>query len=237
MASGTVTSIVWMPLYRPVSHRRSTVWNVLAIPIADQAAPVLDPSIALDGRHYKPAKKAENRDQERHEPGLPYRERRHRAQQRAQNIEGILAEMRPDCTVTWWNAEISRGHAEIRAYYRRMVKDDGLYITKYTTQAKLGAHARFIGSGADVAVADGSMQDEFFPIVRGPFQLSSRWSATVAKSAGEWKIVNLHVSSNVFTNTLTAELTRTLWYAGAAGLVIGGLAGRFLGLRAKLHRA
>src|SRR5437879_4885624 len=39
----------------------------------------------------------------------------------AQDIEGILAHMRPDCTVTWWNAEISRGHDEIRAYYRRMV--------------------------------------------------------------------------------------------------------------------
>jgi len=75
----------------------------------------------------------------------------------AQDIEGIIAEMRPDCTVTWWNAEISRGHDEIRAYYNRMVKDPGRLITKYITRAKLSAHARFIGSGADVAVADGSM--------------------------------------------------------------------------------
>jgi uncharacterized protein (TIGR02246 family) len=72
-----------------------------------------------------------------------------------QDIEGMLAQMSPDCTVTWWNAEISRGHDDIRAYYRRMVKDDGRIISKYTTQAKLGAHARFYGSGADVAVADG----------------------------------------------------------------------------------
>ncbi len=149
----------------------------------------------------------------------------------AQDIEGIIAEMRPDCTVTWWNAEISRGHDEIRAYYRKMVKDPGRYISKYTTQAKLGAHARFIGAGGDVALADGSMEDEFFPIVRGPFSLSSRWSATAAKSDGKWKIVNLHLSSNVFTNTLIAELTHALWYAGAAGLVVGGLLGWFLGRR------
>ena len=149
----------------------------------------------------------------------------------AQDIEGIIAQMSPDCTVTWWNAEISRGHAEIRAYYRRMVKDPGRIISKYTTQAKLGAHARFIGSGGDVALADGSMEDEFFPIIRGPFKLSSRWSTTVAKSGGEWKIVNLHLSSNVFTNTLIAELTRALWFAGGAGVVIGGLVGWFLGRR------
>jgi ketosteroid isomerase-like protein len=151
----------------------------------------------------------------------------------AQDVDGILAQMSPDCTVTWWNAEISRGHDDIRAYYRRMMVDPGRFITKYTTQAKLGAHARFLGSGGDVAVADGSMEDEFFPIVRGPFMLNSRWSATVAKSGGEWKIVNLHLSSNVFTNTLTAELTRALWYAGGAGLVIGGLAGWLIGRRRK----
>jgi len=147
----------------------------------------------------------------------------------AQDVEGIVALMRPDCTVTWWNAEISRGHDEIRGYYRKMVKDEGRIINKYTTQVKLGAHARFIGSGEDVALADGSMEDEFFPVIRGPFKLSSRWSATVAKSGGQWKIANLHLSSNVFTNTLIAELENALWYAGAAGLVIGAAGGWLLG--------
>jgi len=151
----------------------------------------------------------------------------------AQDIEGIIAQMSQDCTVTWWNAEISRGHDDIRAYYRRMVKDQGRIISKYTTRAKLGAHARFVGSGGDVALADGSMEDEFFPIIRGPFKLNSRWSATAAKSGGEWKIVNLHLSSNVFTNTLIAELTRLLWYVGGGGVVIGALAGWLLGRRRK----
>ena len=155
----------------------------------------------------------------------------------AQNVEGILAQMSPDCTVTWWNAEISRGHDEIRAYYRRMVQDPGRYITKYTTQAKLGAHARFVGSGADVALADGSMEDEFFPVVRSPFKLSSRWSATAAKSRGVWKIVNLHLSSNVFTNVLISELAHAVWFAGVGGVVVGGLLGWFLGRRRKAARA
>ena len=150
-----------------------------------------------------------------------------------QDIEGILAQMRPDCTVIWWNAEVSRGHDEIRAYYQRMVKDPGRIISKYTTEAKLGDHAHFLGSGGDVAVAEGSMEDEFFPIIRGPFRLSSRWSATAAKSGGEWKIASLHLSSNVFTNPLISELTRMLWYAGAGGLLAGGLVGWFLGRRRK----
>jgi uncharacterized protein (TIGR02246 family) len=151
----------------------------------------------------------------------------------AQDIDGILAQMTPDCTVIWWNAEVSRGHDEIRAYYQRMVKDPGRIISKYTTQAKLGHHARFVGSGADVALAEGSMEDEFFPIIRGPFKLDSRWSSTAAKVNGEWKIASLHLSSNVFTNVLISELTRALWMAGGACLIVGGLAGWFLGRRKK----
>jgi hypothetical protein len=151
----------------------------------------------------------------------------------AQDVDGILAQMSPDCTVTWWNAEVSRGHDEIRAYYRKMMVDPGRYITNYTTQAKLGDHARFLGAGADVAVADGTMEDEFFPVIRGTFKLDSRWSATVAKSNGVWKIVSLHLSSNVFTNQLISELTTGLWIAGGAGLLAGGLAGWLFGRRRK----
>src|SRR6266700_4236579 len=147
----------------------------------------------------------------------------------AQDIEGIIAQMHPNCTGTWWNAKISRGHDEIRAYYRFMVKDEGRIVSQGDVTG--GAPARFVGAAGDVALADGSMEDEFFPIIRGPFKLSSRWSSTVAKSGGQWKIVNLHLSSNVFTNVLIAELARALWYAGAAGLVVGGLAGWLLGRR------
>ncbi len=151
----------------------------------------------------------------------------------AQDIEALIAVMHPDCTVTWWNAEISHGHDEIRTYYRKMVKDPGRIITRYTTNAALDGHARFLDASCDVAVAVGSMEDEFFPVIRGPFKLDSRWSATVSKSAGQWKIANLHLSSNVFTNTLISELTRALWFAGAAGLVVGGVAGWFFGRRRK----
>ena len=98
--------------------------------------------------------------------------------------------MAPDCTVIWWNAEVSRGQEEARAYYKRMVKDPGRLITKYTTQAKLGSHARFVGSRAPMWLwRRGSMQDEFFPVIRGPFTLDSRWSALPPRSTtARWKI-------------------------------------------------
>lgn len=141
-----------------------------------------------------------------------------------QNVERMVAQMTPDATVTWLNGEVSRGHEEIRAYYQRMVKGPERILSKYTTAAKLGAHARFFG---DVAVADGTMQDAFFPLARKPFTLSSNWTSTSAKINGEWKVVSLHLSANVFNNNLMdeAKSTAKLMAAGGvlAGLVLAGL--------------
>lgn len=136
-----------------------------------------------------------------------------------QNVERMVAQMTPDATVTWLNAEVSRGHDQIRAYYQRMVKGPERILNKYTTAAKLGEHARFFG---DVAVADGSMQDTFFPVTRKPFELSSRWTSTSAKINGEWKAVSLHLSANVFNNSLLDE-AKAAAKLTAGGGVLGGL--------------
>ena len=137
----------------------------------------------------------------------------------AQSIDRMVAEMADDVTVIWLNAEVSRGKDEVRAYYGRMVGHDKAILSKYLTKAKIGAPAKFYG---DVAIADGSTADEFYPIARGPFRLDSRWSTTVVKNAGEWKIESLHLSANVFNNPLLDEIKADIVKAGVGGAV-GGL--------------
>jgi ketosteroid isomerase-like protein len=147
----------------------------------------------------------------------------------AQDVDRMVTQMHPHATVTWLNGEVSRGHAEIKAYYQRMLKGEQRTLDRYLTTAKLGASAHFFGNG-EVAVADGTMEDEFFPVARGPFTLNSNWTSTSAKIDGKWKVVSMHLSSNVFTNSLIAEAKEAIWYAaagaGVAGLLLGGLIGR-----------
>ena len=135
-----------------------------------------------------------------------------------QNIERMVAQMDENATVIWLNAEASRGHADIKAYYKRMVGTGDAILKKYMTKAKVAAPARFFG---DIAVADGTMEDEFFPIKRDAFKLNSKWSVTCAKLNGKWKIVHLHLSTNVFNNNLLDEVKQMVWYAAAGGLLAG----------------
>ena len=147
----------------------------------------------------------------------------------AQSVDRMVTQMAPDATVTWLNGETSRGHEQIKAYYNKMVRGEKRILDKYVTAAKVGAPAKFYGNG-EVAVADGTNEDEFFPVARGPFRLSSNWTATCAKIDGQWKVVALHLSSNVFTNSLLDEAKGAVWYAAsgalAGGFVLGWLMSR-----------
>ncbi len=148
----------------------------------------------------------------------------------AQDVERMIAQMHPQVTVTWLNGEVSRGHDEVRAYYDKMVRGEKRILERYLTTAKLGKPARFFGNG-EVAVADGTMKDEFFPVARGPFSLDSNWTSTSAKVGDRWQVVSMHLSSNVFTNSLLAEAERAIWYVGAGAGIGGLLLGGFLGWR------
>jgi hypothetical protein len=142
----------------------------------------------------------------------------------SQSLERMAQQMDADVTVVWSNGEVSRGPAEVLAYYERMVKGKDRILTKYTTTAKLHGHARFLADGS-VAIADGTMEDEYFPIIRGPFRLSAKWTTTAARIHGEWKIVALHLSANVFNNVLLDEAKKALLYVGGGGLLLGLLVG------------
>ena len=148
----------------------------------------------------------------------------------AQSVDRMVTQMAPQATVTWLNGEVSRGHEQIKEYYNKMVKGEKRILDKYTTAAKVAAPAKFFGNG-EVAVADGTTEDEFFPVSRGPFRLSSNWTATCAKIDGQWKVVALHLSSNVFTNPLIDEAKGAVWYAAsgclAGGFVLGWIMARF----------
>ena len=135
-----------------------------------------------------------------------------------QNVDRMVAQMDEKATVIWLNAEASRGHAEIKAYYGRMVGTGEAILKTYTTTAKVAAPARFFG---DIAVADGTMVDTFVPIRRDAFKLDSNWSVTCAKINGQWKVVHLHLSSNVFNNNLLDEVKQMVWTAAAGGLIAG----------------
>jgi hypothetical protein len=137
--------------------------------------------------------------------------------------------MAPEATVTWLNGEVSRGHDEVRAYYQRMVKGEQRILDRYLTTAKLGASARFFGT-ARWRWPTGRWWTSSSRWPEDRSRSNSNWTSTSAKIGDQWQVVSLHLSANVFTNSLLAEAERgDLVCRGGrrlAGLLLGWLLGR-----------
>lgn len=146
------------------------------------------------------------------------------------NVELMARHIDEKAVVTWLNAEVSIGPDEVRAYFKRMVGDTpGTILSKYSTHPKIAGPATFYG---DFAVAHGTTADEFTPHHRSVFRFDSRWTVSLRKVEGNWKIVALNLSTNTFNNVLIAELERMAVVAGVGGLVAGlALAGVWAWMR------
>ncbi|NJM83856.1 MAG: hypothetical protein HC844_16655 [Tabrizicola sp.] len=60
------------------------------------------------------------------------------------------------------------------------------------------------------------------------FSVPLRWTATLSRDSGAWKIVALHFSANIFDNPVDSLLRKYLWLMLAAALLAGLLAGFLL---------
>ncbi|MGE5385859.1 MAG: YybH family protein [Betaproteobacteria bacterium] len=136
------------------------------------------------------------------------------------NIDLMARHIEEKAVVTWLNAEVSQGPDGVRAYFKKMVgSGPETVLSKYVTHPKLAQPAQFYG---DVAVANGTTEDEFTPHRRSVFKFNSRWTATLLKKEGQWKIIALNLSTNTFDNVLITELERYAVYAGIGG-ALGGM--------------
>lgn len=129
--------------------------------------------------------------------------------------------------VTWLNAEVSHGPEGVRAYYKKMVgTGSDTILSKYVTHPKNEGPARFYG---DVAVVNGTTLDEFTPHRRSVFKFDSRFTSTLVKRDGVWKVASLNLNTNTFNNVLIHELqSMNYWFAGGgflAGVVTAWIVG------------
>jgi uncharacterized protein (TIGR02246 family) len=147
------------------------------------------------------------------------------------DIDAVLAHVDPDVVVTWQNGEVNRGPEAVRKFYREMLEGDGRIISNITS--KLTVDNLSTLHGEDTAIAVGSIHDDisFNKTVAATsigagktLGLDSRWTATLVRKAGEWKLASYHVSANLFSNPVTdLEVKAAGRVAGVTGFVIGAV--------------
>jgi ketosteroid isomerase-like protein len=143
-----------------------------------------------------------------------------------QDLDGLLQHVTENAVLTWQDAQVSRGHQGLRAYFQRMMKGEDRVVESVQSLAETDELTRLYGTDKDSGVAFGTLEQDFQLTNGMSFHLTNRWTAHVVKDGGRWKVSAFHVSANLFDNPVLAMVSRrtAAWTAGLAlpaGLVLG----------------
>lgn len=147
------------------------------------------------------------------------------------DIETSLPFLHTNCVVTWHNAEVSRGHAGVRAYHNRVMTGPSKLVESFTCE--LTVDELTILHGGDTGVCFGSSKEQFKLTNGKTLRVDGRWSATLVKENGRWLVANLHASTNLFDNVLLSLAKNAAWWAGFVSLGMGAVAGWIVGRKLK----
>ena len=151
------------------------------------------------------------------------------------DVPRMMSYCHPDIVVTWANAEVSRGPAEVRAYYERMMTAPDRVVESLSIDPKIEGRRIY---GGTTSISYGTIND-VFQLRDGEmdFRLDSRFSAALIRGDdGKWLVKGCHFSANVFDNPIQRIVQRrtAYWTAGIAaplGVVAGFLLGHVAGRR------
>jgi len=136
----------------------------------------------------------------------------------AQDLSQALEYLDDNVIITYQDSTVTQGHSGATEYYNRMMEGAGAIVSDFSTKATVGAPAVFHG---DTAVAYGTNVDHYVLTAGLEMDLNANWSMTARKVDGEWKVIALHFSSDLFDNPLLNNSRRLTRIVGVAGVLAG----------------
>lgn len=143
------------------------------------------------------------------------------------NIEELMNYLHPEIIVTWQDATVSRGHSEIREYYKDKMQGPDSVVLKVSGNPVVEDRVVF----GDKIISFGKMNDTF--ILRGeedqPLDFNSRFSSYVIRHEGTLKLAGMHMSVNAFNNPVTTYAIGAVKKIAIIAALIALVSGFFLG--------
>ena len=147
------------------------------------------------------------------------------------DIETIIKHVDDNVTFTTMNGDFVRGKEKVRAYFEKMMKGDERIVD--SVESNFEADDLSVLHGEDLAISTGTANDSYKLKNGDDFKVQARWSSTMVRQDGQWKVANFHYSTNMFDNPILEAQRTVLIGLGIGGAVILGLIGFFIGRRKK----
>jgi hypothetical protein len=113
--------------------------------------------------------------------------------------------------------------ADFKAYYEGLTTGPDAPLKSITIRPEADALTEFVGD--NVGLSHGTSTDTYYFSDGDTRDMTSRWTATLYKDNGKWKILNVHIGANLFDNPVVSSLKSTIYKVGAVALAVGLLIG------------
>ena len=127
-------------------------------------------------------------------------------------------------SITTVDQELFTNLDNFKAYYEGLLKGGNAQLKSIVFHPEADALTEFVGD--NIGLSHGTSTDTYTFADGDVRTMTSRWTATVYKGNGKWKILNLHIGTNLLDNPVTATLKGYVKKAA----IVGGVGGLIIGL-------
>jgi uncharacterized protein (TIGR02246 family) len=125
------------------------------------------------------------------------------------------------------NQTVVTNEAQIQALFDSMFRGDKALLTGFKTEPKADILTRFVDTNTGVCY--GSTKDTYTMKSGQVVEMNVRWSATVVKEDGQWKVALAHAGTDFLDNPVLEKVAaaskRLTLLAAIGGLLIGLVVG------------
>jgi len=149
------------------------------------------------------------------------------------NLDLITPLLHDDVSITMVDQTVITSAPQLKEYFDKMFKAEGSILEDVQIEPKADMETMLVSDR--LGVNRGSSTDTYTLKAGRTVVLNTRWTSSVIKEDGRWKLLTLHVGVDMLDNPILAAIGQLKYWWGAIGLLLGMIAMFVLGrlLRAR----
>jgi hypothetical protein len=138
----------------------------------------------------------------------------------AKNFEALKPLFHEKFSITTVDQKVFTSFEDFKAHFANLLTGNNAPLKSITFNPEADALTEFVGD--NIGLSHGTSTDTYAFTDGDTRTMSSRWTATLIRDSGKWKILNLHIGANILENPVT-EAAKGYVYKVGLGAGIGGL--------------
>ncbi len=138
----------------------------------------------------------------------------------AKNFDALKPLFHEKFSITTVDQKVFTNFDDFKAHFAGLFTGANAPLKSVTFNPEADALTEFAGD--NLGLSHGSSTDTYVFSDGDTRVMNSRWTATLIKDNGKWKILNLHIGANILDNPVT-EAAKSYVYKVGVGAGIGGL--------------